>query len=145
MSRVLWLGVALAIGAALPIQAGVNAQLRQIVGGPLRAALASVLISSLALVVIVPWLGGQPMTLRQSAWWMWLGGVLGAAYVTGSLVLAPRLGATTLIASLVAGQLIAAVLMDHFGWVGYPIVPVAWPRLIGIALLLAGMVLIQRR
>lgn len=145
MPRIVLLSLGLMIGAVLPIQAAMNARVRLVVGSPFRAALVSVVVSSLALFVIVLLNQSEPIATRQSAWWIWLGGLLGAAYVTGSLVLAPRLGATTLVAAIVAGQLTVAVLLDHFGVLGYPIVPASWRRMIGVVLLFIGVLLIQRR
>jgi transporter family-2 protein len=145
MPRFVLLSLGLLIGAALPVQAGVNSQLRQVVGSPYRAGLISVLVSSLTLGVVSLMSLGLSIQLRESAWWMWLGGVLGAAFVTGSIVLAPRLGATTLVAAVVAGQLSLSVVLDHFGLLGYPVAPISWPRVLGIVLLVAGVLLIQRR
>jgi bacterial/archaeal transporter family-2 protein len=145
MPRFVFLALALLIGAALPIQAGVNAQLRYIVGSPLRSALANFAVGLIALVVLVLVTGGDQPALRQSSWWMWVGGLLGAAFVTGTVVLAPRLGATALVGAIVAGQLAAAVLIDHFGLVGYRVVPASWTRIAGVALLFLGVLLIQRR
>jgi transporter family-2 protein len=145
MPRFMLLGLALLIGAALPLQAGLNAQLRQFVGSPLRSALANFGVGLIALALLVAITGGDQPALRQSAWWMWLGGLLGAAFVTGTVILAPRLGATALVAAIVAGQLTAAVVIDHFGLVGYRVLPVSWSRLAGVALLFLGVLLIQRR
>ena len=47
------------------------------------------------------------------------GGALGAFYVTGSIVVAPRLGAVTLIAVILAGQALASLVVDHYGMVGF--------------------------
>src|SRR5919108_469601 len=59
--------------------------------------------------------GGPP----AAPWWVWIGGALGAFYVAASIVTAPRLGAATLIALVVAGQAVASLLIDQFGWVGF--------------------------
>ena len=91
-------------GALLPVQAGVNAQLRTTLGDPLAATLTSFLIGSLALGLVtlgarIPLHLGQ--TLGRTPWWHWTGGLLGAVYVALIIVLAPRLGAAALILSLI--------------------------------------------
>ena len=140
--------LALLNGVVLPVQAGVNAQLRVGLGHPLLAAVTSFAVGTVALVacaaaarVPVPGVAG----LARMPWWYWTGGLLGAAYVLAAVVLAPRLGAATLVAAVVAGQLIASLALDHFGLVGYPQHPVTPARVIGAALLLAGLWLIQRK
>lgn len=145
MPRGALLLVGMLVGAGLAMQAGVNAQLRQFVGSPFRAALANFSVGLVALVCIVLLTSGNPPAFRATAWWMWIGGLLGAAYVVGSVLLAPRLGATALAGTLVAGQLLAAVAFDHWGLLGYVVVPLSGRRALGIALLLAGVLLIQRR
>ncbi|GAC1365821.1 MAG: hypothetical protein NVSMB42_25700 [Herpetosiphon sp.] len=145
MSRWMLLLFALLIGVGLAVQGGVNAQLRLFVGSPFRSALISVVVSSLALLPIVLFTWSNAVVTGQSAWWMWIGGLLGALFVVGSVILAPRLGAGTLAAALVTGQLLAAVVIDHFGWVGFSVVPVTWVRVVGVVLMFAGVLLIQRR
>ena len=70
---------------------------------------------------------------------MWVGGFLGAFYVLGSVVTAPKLGAATLFALILAGQATASLAVDHFGWVGFDENPVTPGRLLGMALVAAGV------
>jgi len=56
----------------------------------------------------------------------------------------PRLGAALTFSLVVAGQLLMAVLMDHFGAFGIQTQPMSWIRLAGIGLITAGVVLIRR-
>ena len=79
-----------------------------------------------------------------SQWWLWTGGLLGALYISAAVVLAPRLGAATLVAAVVAGQMAASLVLDHFGWVGFPEHPVNGLRLLGASLVILGVVLVQR-
>lgn len=145
MPRVGLLLAGMIVGSGLVFQAGVNAQLRIFVGSPFRSALINFTVGWIALLTVVVFTSGEAPTARASSWWMWIGGLFGALYVTGSVLLAPRLGATTLAASLVAGQMLAAILLDQFGLLGYRVVPLTLPRVAGIVLLFAGVLLIQRR
>ena len=83
-------------------------------------------------------------TWGRSAWWHWSGGLLGAVYIVGTIVLAPRLGAATLIAGLVAGQMAASLIVDHFGWVGFAEHQITPLRLAGALLIVLGVVLVRR-
>ena len=77
-------------------------------------------------------------------WWAWLGGTLGAAYVATATFTGPRLGALLLLALTVGGQMIASIVVDHYGLLGFGREPVDATRLVGVALLLGGIFLIAR-
>jgi len=74
---------------------------------------------------------------------VWIGGLLGAFYVVGSIVTAPKLGAATLIALVVAGQTVASLLIDQFGWVGFAERHVTPGRVAGMLLVLGGVTLVR--
>jgi transporter family-2 protein len=139
--------IAILIGALLPVQTGLNAQLRTFLGNPVTTALVSFGVGAIGLLVAVLSLG-IPMPLgaawSQTAWWQWTGGLLGAIYIAGVVVLAPRLGAGTLIAAVVGGQMVASLVLDHFGLVGFPEHPISGLRLVGATLVILGVALIQR-
>jgi transporter family-2 protein len=139
--------VAICIGFLLPLQAGVNAELRTSLGDPIATALASFAVGTVALFVVLVVLR-IPMPLddawARATWWQWSGGLLGAIYITAAVVLAPRLGAATLVAAVVGGQMVASLLFDHFGWVGFPEHPVNSLRLLGAGLVVGGVILVQR-
>ncbi len=139
--------LAVAVGFMLPIQAGVNAQLRLTLGHPISAALASFVVGTVALGVLAVALRVPGPTMRvmaEAPAWQWVGGFLGAAYIAVAVVLAPRMGAATMIASVVAGQMIASLLLDHFGLVGFAVKTATPGRLLGAGLVIAGVKLLQR-
>ena len=142
----LWALLALLGGAALAIQAGVNAQLRTHLGHPILAAFGNVLVAAVFLVSTLALLRPSAVGVRDAArvpWWQWAGGVLGAIYLIVIIVLAPRLGAATMLALVVAGQLVTAVALDHFGLLGFPVQGITLWRAVGAVLLVAGIVLIR--
>jgi transporter family-2 protein len=142
----LYLLFAVAAGAMLPIQFGVNAQLSHWVASPIRAAFVSFLVGTIALLIISAFVR-KPMPslarLGDVPWWVWIGGLLGAFYVAGSIVTAPKLGAVTLAAAIIFGQTVASVLVDQYGWVGFKEHHATPGRLIGVALVAVGVVLVR--
>jgi bacterial/archaeal transporter family-2 protein len=93
-----------------------------------------------------PWPAGsgpRVRSLQTVPWWGWLGGLVGAAYVTAVFSLIPEIGAAPTIALTVAGQQLASVFVDRFGLFRLPRRRVSALRLAALAALLAGMVLIQ--
>jgi transporter family-2 protein len=124
-----------------------NGTLRSLLGSPIVAALISFLVGSLALAVYAG-LARTPLPLRAQLGavpaWAWLGGVLGAFYVASSVIVGPRLGAATLLALVVLGQLGTSLLVDHYGWLGFPQHPLNLVRVLGAVLLFGGVLLITR-
>jgi transporter family-2 protein len=140
--------LAFAAGVVLIVQVGVNTTLRNALGAPVIATLVSFLVGSVALVVFL-WLtrATWPTRVQWEAipWWAWLGGILGAFYVVSTIIAGPRLGAAALLALIVLGQLVTSLLVDHFGWLGFPQHSVTVLRLLGALLLFGGVLLIVHR
>jgi transporter family-2 protein len=137
---------AIAAGAMLPVQFGINAQLASWVASPVRATFVSFAVGAAVLLVAMllfarGWPGTE--TLGGAPWWVWVGGCFGAFYVLGSVVTAPKLGAAALFAFILAGQAVASLAVDHFGWVGFEENPVTPGRLLGLALVAAGVAAVR--
>ena len=134
-------------GVALPLQSLVNAKLAGAVGGALLASLATFLIGSIALTIIVlltranlPSLG----VLTPLPWWMWTGGLLGVLFVVVTTLTVPILGATALLVFLLLGQMGGAIVMDHFAVLADVARPITWQSCAGIALVLVGAGLVVK-
>lgn len=146
LSATLPLLIALLAGAAVPFQAGSNAALGRLLGHPLWAAGGSLLVSLMMLVPALLLMRApmpQLQNLAQAPWWAWLGGVAGVIYITAALVLTPRLGAAGFIVCVIAGQVLSSLLIDQFGLMGLPEKPVNLPRLLGVAMIVGGMLVVQ--
>src|SRR6185437_12316132 len=114
---------------------------------PGTAALANFMVGTVGLLAyLLITRAGWPAraALAGAPAWAWIGGLLGAFYVASSVVVGPRLGAAALLALTVFGQLVASLVVDNYGWLGFPHQPLTVMRLVGAALLLAGVVLIVR-
>ncbi|HVG17701.1 MAG TPA: DMT family transporter [Blastocatellia bacterium] len=143
----MFLLLALIAGAFIPVQTGVNSQLSRWVGHPVLASLVSFLVGTAALLAYTLILRiplPAPNSLNQSPWWVWTGGLLGAFFVTASVIVAPRLGAAITVALIIAGQLLVALALDHFGLLGFPERPLNGWRVLGAILLVIGVALIRR-
>jgi len=138
--------LALAAGVGISFQVGANARLTHFVGSPVRAALLQfavgiVLLGILSLLVFRAW--PTASRLAHGPWWMWVGGLLGASYILVSNVASPRLGAGAFVAFVVAGQTVAALVIDRFGWVGFAERSLTPGRIVGVVLLVAGAALVR--
>ena len=145
MTGLLLLLFAVVAGCFLPMQAGVNTRLAHFVGGPVRASMISFAVGAIALllVVLVFYRGGGIHSARHAPWWAWVGGLLGAFYVTATVVVPVRIGTAAFFGILVAAQLVASVLIDRFGLIGFPQRELTPLRLVGVALLVGGAVLVR--
>lgn len=134
-------------GALLPVQAGINAHLGKATAGPVMAAFISFLVGSLALAVYLFIIKRQPVNwglLQNLPLWLFAGGLIGAFYVAASTYMVPTLGAALAFALIIAGQLIAAIVIDHFGWLGMAVREISAGRIVGIVLLIIGVILIRK-
>jgi transporter family-2 protein len=141
------LTVVLLVGMLQPMQAGMNAEFRRHADHPLQAGALNMIIGALAVLLVTAALRIGPVSLSAigaAPWWSLLGGVIGGTIVVTMLISAPVLGASLLIACFVVGQLSSSVAIDHYGWLGYPMKPISWTRILGVAMLILGVILIER-
>lgn len=130
-------------GAMMSFQAPINAALSRHVGN-FESALISFLVGTAALILVVAIAGkGSLANVKQVSWWHLLGGLIGAVFVTATLTSAKTIDITQLIVAGFAGNMIAAILIDRFGWVGMAAKPIEATRIAGVALLIVSVVLIN--
>jgi bacterial/archaeal transporter family-2 protein len=132
-------------GGLIALQAPINAGLGKATGN-LPAALVSFVVGTVALAAIVVLsgkAGGLGSTFEVS-WYYLLGGLLGAVYVANALIAVSAIGAGGVAAATITGQLTASVAIDRFGWFGLEEVALTPGRLLGVALLLVGTILVVR-
>ncbi len=139
--------LAILAGAVLPVQAGLNVQLGKSVHQPIFAAFASFLIGTIGLLIYLFMLKFDFSAISQTKTVspvVWLAGILGAFYVAAVIILAPKLGTALTFALVVTGQMGVSLVLDHYGLLGLPINQINWQRLLGVAFLVAGVLLIRR-
>ena len=138
--------LAVGAGVSFVMQQAVNADLRSTLGSAAWAGFISYLGGTLCMLALAVALrDGVPSAaaVLRSNWWAWSGGFFGAIYIAISILLVPRLGAATFVALLIAGQMVASLLFDNYGWFGLAERPADPLRIFGALLLVAGVILIR--
>ena len=133
-------------GIAFVVQQAANAKLRGALGSGLWAGFTNFAVGGLAVLVVIALLREAvptPSAAGRAPWYAWIGGLLGALYIVGSVFLLPRIGAASLIALILVGQMLASLAFDHFGLMGVPVHAASVPRIVGAVLLIAGVGLIS--
>ncbi|MCJ2028357.1 DMT family transporter [Methylobacterium sp. J-043] len=139
--------LALGAGISIVVQQVLNTRLRAELGSAAWAGFASYAVGLACMALLVLALRDPVPAAGVAArvpGWAWSGGLFGALFIGLAIVLVPQLGAAAFIALLVAGQMLASVTFDHFGWMGLAQRSLDGPRLIGVALLVGGVILIRR-
>jgi bacterial/archaeal transporter family-2 protein len=134
-------------GCLVGMQAPVNARLGRGVGN-LQAAAFSFVVGTAVLVLIAALAKGglsSYSNIGKVPWWALIGGLFGAVYVTVSILTVRKLGVSGLTATVIAGQLGIAVVIDRLGWFGIARQSIGATRIIGLLLLAVGVFLVVRR
>src|SRR5437016_189306 len=147
MSRGLAVFLGVTAGCLVGMQAPINSRLGRHIGTA-QAATFSFIVGTVALLLVASlWHGGlgSMVHVSRAPWWALIGGLLGAVYVTVALVAVRTLGASGLTAVVIAGQLAISVVIDRFGLLGVAREHVGAQRILGLALLAVGVLLVVRR
>lgn len=146
MDKTIWMGMALLAGAFLPIQAGMNNKLAKTCGNPVFASTISFAVGMVALVIYllitsgnISWRG-----LKDVPAYAWMGGVLGAFYVTIIILAYPKIGPGFMFGLVVAGQMLISMLMEHFQLMGTQSQPISIGRIAGMLLIVGGVILMKK-
>ena len=146
MDKLIWIALAFLSGTFLPIQGGLNARLGKAIESPVQASMVSFIVGAAALVLYVI-VSGQSISwagVKTAPPYVWLGGLLGAFYVTVIVMAFPRLGPGLTFGLVIAGQMIVSVLLEHFNVLVAQPQPVSFMRLVGIAMVVGGVFVIRK-
>jgi bacterial/archaeal transporter family-2 protein len=139
--------LALATGVSMSTQAAVNTKLATYVESPLLAAFISFATGALVLFICLL-LSGTPLgdlvKATNAPLFAWIGGALGVFFVMVMILAVPRIGVALSFSLAVAGQMLTALVIDHFGLYGVAERSISWPRLLGALLVMAGVIIIRR-
>jgi bacterial/archaeal transporter family-2 protein len=146
LSKLFWVLMAFLAGAFLPIQAGLNAKLGKAGGSPVYASTFSFIVGGVALVLYiiltkqtVSWSG-----VKDAPTHVWLGGLLGAFYVTVIILCFPQLGPGLTFGLVVAGQMLISVVLEHFNILVAQSQPISLWRILGMAMIVAGVIIMRK-
>lgn len=146
MNKLMWIALAFLSGAFLPIQAGLNAKLGKAAESPVYASMLSFAIGTLGLITYIlitkqsmSWAG-----VREAPAHVWLGGLLGAFYVTVIILAFPKLGPGLTFGLVVAGQMIISILLEHFNILVAQQNSMSFMKLLGVMLVVAGVIIIRK-
>lgn len=138
--------LALLAGMAMPTQATINSRLAGYAGNPITAAFISFAVGTVALFVYMI-LTGVPLSglaqAKEAPPVAWLGGFLGAFFVSVMALVVPRIGVALAFSLAIGGQMIVTLLIDHMGWLGVPERPINLWRVLGAAFITVGVILIR--
>ncbi|MBP2644225.1 MAG: hypothetical protein H6Q67_2112 [Firmicutes bacterium] len=142
--------LALVSGAAVTTQVGLNVKLLSNLGSPILTSFVSFLVGTIVLAIayiVAACYGLEPVptlpAITQTSFWMWLGGLLGAFYIFTTIFCSPRIGFANMFSLVVAGQIILAIIFDHFGLLGSSVHLITPLRLLGLVLLIVSVYIIQ--
>lgn len=132
-------------GVAVALQPSINARLAQRVGA-YESSLISFAVGTLCMLAVVLMAGrGSLRNVLDTSWWELTGGLLGAFFVTMTIIAVPRLGTAAVMSMIIAGQLATGVLLDQYGAFGMRQIALTPLRGLGIALLCLGAALVVRK
>jgi transporter family-2 protein len=143
IARIPLILVCVSLGVFLTWQGPVNAEAARRLGSP---ALAAVLSLSASVVLVVAFaiftVRDKPDWSQAAAapWWTWIGGITGAVFVVGSLLVVPKTGSVLFLLSVILGQMIGAITADSFGLWGLQETSISPMKILAIALVLAGAI-----
>jgi transporter family-2 protein len=134
------------VGSLLALQAAANVQLSSAMGSPFAASTLQLGIGAVILLVAAVIAGtfGAFGLVPNAAPEELVGGLGSALYITAGILLFPRLGAVVTIGLFIAGQMLASLALDGFGWLGIEPVALGPPDLLGALAVIAGAALIVR-
>jgi bacterial/archaeal transporter family-2 protein len=131
-------------GFGLSIQGSINGALGKAIG-TVQAALVSFLIGTICLIIVVMFMGkGNLFAVLDVPKWQWVGGIIGAVYISALAFAVPRVGIGLALVCVVIGQIVMSMVIDHYGFFQSTQVLFNTPRLIGIILLISGMIFIYK-
>lgn len=137
-------------GFALTFQVGINGALKLKLGNPLLSSLISFAVGTLglALVLFLTALNGSSSlpsatSIKNTSWWMFTGGLLGGFYIFTTIFTSPKIGFANMFSLVICGQIILAVIFDHFGLLSNTVHSITPLRGLGIVFLILGVYIIQ--
>lgn len=147
-SNIIFFGLALITGALIPVQAATNATFSRSIGNPLITGLMVFIVGLAGMILFILITGTHfpaQQQLMSAPLYSYLGGIIVATYVVMITILVPKIGVGAAIGLIVTGQIICAIIIDHFGLFNVAVRSVSLTRLSGVVLMIAGIYLVMKK
>jgi transporter family-2 protein len=141
-----WIILSAIAGMGIATQALMNTRLGAASGSPLVAAVISFAVGLTALLCVLVFQPAGTVKIHQLATapvWAFVGGALGAFFIVVTIYGVPRVGVAVWLSAAVLGQVTFSLIADHFGFMGVSVHPITMPRIMGILLVIAGVVMVR--
>lgn len=134
-------------GCLIALQSPINATMAFRIGHPVAGAALSFTVGTIALLVLAMITARGAFDgaeLARLPWHLLLGGgLLGALFVTSNIMLTPRIGVAAVVALGIAGQVVASLALDNYGFLGMAVRDVSAGRLAGAAMVVCGALMVR--
>lgn len=145
--KLLWIILVLTSGALLPLQAGFNARLGKSIASPVYASMFSFVVGAVTVAIFLLFSKDKLVwyEMKAASPIAWIGGgVIGAVFITSTMLALPKLGMALTFSLVVAGQMIVAVLLDHFKILVDEQHSLNLWRLAGVILIISGVIILRK-
>ena len=131
-------------GLMNPLQSACTSSLNKVIQRPFMVGLVSVGGTATVTLIGTLLLGQLGFNGRaaQVPWWAWLGGLAGSVFLLSQPIAAQRIGAGPFVGLTVTASVILSVLIDNYGWLGFPRHAASIGRILGVGLMVAGVGLV---
>ena len=145
--NLIYILLALLAGCMIPFQSAMNAGLGKSLQSPYYSALTVFITAFIGIgiyILATRQLIPELAQFTNAPKWSYLGGILGGIYILMIVLLAPKLGMGNVTVMVLLGQVVAAIIIDHFGLLGATVHLINWKRLVGVCLMIAGIFMVKK-
>jgi len=144
MNLIVLLGVVVAAGAVLSVQAAINGRLGETVG-VLRSSLLTFVVGAVVTGLLILFFEpAHAVSLLNVPKWQLCGALFGVIYMMVMVGAVPRVGTAVATVAVIVGQLGMGMLIDNFGWLGNPTIELSGSRILAMVLLALALVFMYR-
>lgn len=137
--------IGIVMGMYSATQTAINGHLGIVLNSSVKAAFVSFFVGTISLIIIVtiihPNLSFQKN--KDTPWWIWLGGFIGALFVLGNVYLVPKIGTGLAVVIVLVGLIVGSLLIDQFGWFNSTKNPVTFAQIMSLLIMIFGVIIIR--
>ena len=135
--------IGLAGGMAIGVQGPLSSVITQKLGS-LESVFIIHLGGAIAALIPMAFVGSKLGQWKDVPWYALVAGSLGLIVITAMGYMIPRIGAAGALITLMAGQILVASILDHFGLLGMTPRAIDLQRIIGFGVVMVGVWLTVR-